>query len=104
MSTILEQAVPATLTKTERTWRASIETPKGQSYSLSVHREVAITDANDELVAPCVRDRDYSWPFDQIATKEITVSGVTMTVAQIAGFCQAAFDQLVAEKKAAEAA
>ncbi len=103
MSTILEQATPVTVTKTERTWRATIETPKGQPYSLHVHREVVVTDANDALVAPPVKDRDYSWTFDEIAAKEITVAGVIMTVAQIAGFCQAAFDQLVAEKKAAEA-
>ena|SRR3990167_6283123 len=102
MSIIIEQPIAATLTKTERTWRATIETPKGAPYSLHVHREVAVTDGDDVLVAPPTRDRDYSWSFDEIAAKEITLSGVTMTVAQIAGFMQAAFDQLVAEKKAAE--
>lgn len=104
MSTVIEQAAPATITKTERTWRATIETPRDAPYSLHVHREVAITGADDALVGSVVKDRDYSWPFDEIAAKQITLSGVTMTVEQIAGFCQAAFDQLVAERKAAEAA
>ena len=100
MATILEKAKQTALTSTERTWRATIDTPKGQPYRLTIHREVAITDATDVLVAPTVRDKDYSFTFDQIADKKIAVEGVTLTVAQIAGFCQAAFDALVADEKA----
>src|ERR1035437_2886466 len=101
MATQTEAPTAITLTKTERTWRATIGTPRGAQYSLSDHREVAITDASNALVAPCVRDRDYSWSFDEIQNVNVTVSGVTMTVTQISGFMQAAFDQLVAAKKAA---
>lgn len=102
MATQVEAPTAVTVTKTERTWRATVETPRGAPYSLQVHREVAITDSANVLVAPCVRDRDYSWSFDEIQNINVTISGVTMTVAQIAGFMQAAFDQLVAAKKAAE--
>lgn len=103
MATVLEQSTPTAITRTERTWRATLDTPKGQSYRLSVHREIAITDENDALITPTARAKDYVWAFDAIKDKKISAGGMTVTVEQLAGLLGVAFDQLVADQKAADA-
>lgn len=50
---IIRQIENVPVTEEERTWRATIETPKGKPYSVTIHREVRSLDAH----APAHRPR-----------------------------------------------
>lgn len=102
MATQLEKDTSIIISRSERTWRATIETPRGKPYSVDVHREVVTTDATGALVGEPVRAADYNFRFDDVKDTKVTLGGTTMTIGQIAAFSQAGFDQLVAAKKQAD--
>lgn len=91
---IVSSPVAATLTTTERTWRATIETPFGQEYSLTIHREKRTADADGNQLGEPVVSSPLSFRFDDIAAQSFTVDGVTLTVTQLSAFLQHAFDVL----------
>jgi len=84
--------VSATLTPIERTVQAVIATPNGQGYTLALTRESYTVDQNNARVGLSTLS-SYQLNFADIAAETVTVSGVTMSVAQIAAFMQAYFDQ-----------
>ena len=100
MSVEVEAPTQVTVSKVERTWRTTQETPYGKPYSLSVHRETVI----NGLDVPPQLAGDYTFPFDDIKNVPVTVQFAdgpkTLTIAQIAAFSQVGYDQLVAARKA----
>lgn len=82
-----------TITPTERTWRATVETPYGQPYSLTIHREVQRFDASNNQVGDPVTLPPIVLDYASIAAETVTIGDVTLTVEQISGFMRAYFDQ-----------
>jgi hypothetical protein len=101
MSVQVQAATPVTITTADRTWRATIDAPAGGTYTLTINRELALTDPSGGLVAPTSRNGDFVFPLSAIQNASVTVAGTTLTVAQLAAFLQAAFDQLVTAARAA---
>ena len=81
----------------ERTWRATIETPKGQPYTLSLHRERRSLDAQGNEIGAPVTLAPIVLPFNDIASEVVTVpvngNNLTLHVADLCNFLIAYFDQ-----------
>ena len=87
------QSENITATPEERTWRATIETPKGGLYTLSLHRELRVYDQNGNQIGDRVEIEPKVYSFNDIANETVTLSGTTLSVAQLSGFLAAYFDQ-----------
>ena len=84
--------------KTEqRTWRATLETPKGGNYSLSIHREKRMLDASGQTLGEPVVLEPIELPFAAIKDETVTVEGQTLSVEQLAASLAAYFDQKAAQ-------
>ena len=94
-------------TSTERTWRATIETPAANAtagYYVSIHREMTYVDAAGAQLGTPVALPAIVLPFTQIAAETVTIDGVTLTVAQLSAFLSAYFDQKATAVEAERAA
>lgn len=95
--------VPApVITKTiERTWRANIETPFGQSQAVTVYRERLQLAADGSIVVRTVSLSPVARSSDEISGKIYTVTGgVQITGAQLFEAMTIAFDQAATEDNA----
>ena len=90
---ITSQAQSLTVTTEERTWRATIETPKGEPYFLSLHRERRVYDQSGAQVGETLELPAHVYKFNDIAAETVTINGTTLSVQQIAAFLTAYFDQ-----------
>lgn len=81
----------------ERTWRATVETPKGQPYYLDLHREKRNLDAQGNQVGDKVIVPPIHLLFNDIVNETVTipVNGVntTLKVSDLCTFLVAYFDQ-----------
>ncbi len=99
--------VSATVTTTERTWRATIDPPYGaappgnQGYTLTLHREKRTFDAAGNQIGDAVVLAPIVLSFSAIAAQSVTVGGATLTVTQLAAFLEAAFDQMATSAETA---
>jgi hypothetical protein len=81
------------ITTEERTWRATIDTPKGGPYTLTIHREWRDYDADGNQVGEAKLLPPIELDASDIGAETVTVGGVTLTVGEIEAFISAYFDQ-----------
>lgn len=101
-----EEVSLGTVTRKNRTWRTTVETPFGgmEKWSINVHREEVIHDAEGKLIS---RDatREVSRQFLAVAGESVTLVSdptKTLTVAQIAEAIELTVDAWTQEDIAAE--
>jgi hypothetical protein len=95
--------VTVAVTSQERTWRVSIETPRGVDPTIKVFREEVKTDANGIVISKTVGVR-VSRGLSVTAAQSFTVAGKTYTTAEIAVVIAAIADAWRTEDIAAAAA
>ena len=88
---------PVTYSLEERTWRAIIETPRSQPYTLSLFRERRNLDSQGNVVGDVTNVPVFNLNFTDIVAETVTVpvngSPLTLTVSDVANFLIAYFDQ-----------
>jgi hypothetical protein len=98
---IVSPQTPAAIV--ERTWRATIDTPKGGQYQLSIHRETYAADADGKMIGEPTRAGDYVVMYKDILDESVTflVDGkpLTLKVSDLGEALRKYFDQKVEELK-----
>lgn len=72
-----------TVTKSRRTWRINVETPRGQDYVLTAHREL-VKQAGEDVISQ-TRETDVSRALSAVADQTVELSdGLEISPLQIA--------------------
>lgn len=87
------------VTPEERTWRATIESPRGGDYTLSIHRESRLVDDSGNVQGAVTTLPTIVVSFATAKDETITVAGKTYTVGELAAVLSAYFDQKATETK-----
>ena len=108
MSTeISSESKTVTETKNERTWRVTIETPRGTDYKIKAHRQVEVLedDVFDHFEDAELKEIEESMTNivamdDTVSYKDKTGTGKTVPIADLPFLVPEAIEILVAKKKA----
>lgn len=88
----------------ERTWRATIETPRSGAYSLTIHREKCLVDGDGNVLGSPEQLPAIMLTLSTVKDDIFAVGDASFTVAQLAPALAAYFDEKVAQEAARVAA
>lgn len=77
------------ITTEERTWRITIDTPKGADPTVTIHRQTVRSTPDGSVLAVDNINNPIRRSLSTIAKEEITVDGVTLSGVQTAAFLSA---------------